>query len=69
MDAATQLVVAHGHRCLHALGQLLSFAVLYSVTLRGFDGAAWNASWFKALNYGALGLAFAWIVGARRSDP
>jgi hypothetical protein len=28
--------------------------VLYPITRQGFDGVAWNAPWFIALNYAAL---------------
>lgn len=43
--------------------------VLYPLTMRGFDGVAWNAPWFVALNYAALlGLyaALAWQRHRRR---
>ncbi len=33
--------------------------VLYPITMRGFDGVAWNTPWFMALNY--LGLAAVWL--------
>ena len=33
--------------------------VLYPITMRGFDGEAWNTPWFMALNY--LGLAAVWL--------
>lgn len=40
--------------------------VLYPITQRGFDGVAWNTSWFMALNYIALIFAWSWILLAAR---
>ena len=35
--------------------------VLYPITMRGFDGVAWNTPWFMALNYLALAVTWAWL--------
>ena len=35
--------------------------VLYPITMRGFDGVAWNTPWFMALNYVALTAAWLWL--------
>ena len=35
--------------------------VLYPITQRGFDGIAWNAPWFMALNYTALAVTAIWL--------
>lgn len=35
---------------------------LYPLTYRGFDGVAWNEPWLLWLNYGALGVFFAWAI-------
>jgi hypothetical protein len=40
--------------------------VLYPLTMWGFDGVAWNAPWFLAANYAALGAAGAWLFATRR---
>jgi hypothetical protein len=40
--------------------------VLYPFTERGFDGIAWNAPWFMALNYVVLALAGLWLLLTRR---
>lgn len=34
---------------------------LYPITREGFDGVAWNAPWFMALNYAALATAYLWL--------
>jgi hypothetical protein len=36
--------------------------VLYPFTYRGFDGVAWNAPWFMALNYVALATVSVWLA-------
>jgi hypothetical protein len=42
--------------------------VLYPFTYWGFDGVAWNAPWFMALNYGAIAAALVlWRVARRRA--
>ena len=43
--------------------------VLYPITMRAFDGVAWNTPWFIALNYVALGATYLWLVRTRQSDP
>ena len=40
--------------------------VLYPITLRGFDGVAWNTPWFIVVNYAALACAGTWLVWSRR---
>lgn len=35
--------------------------LLYPITREGFDGVAWNAPWFMALNYAALATAYLWL--------
>lgn len=35
--------------------------VLYPITMRGFDGVAWNTPWMLALNYLAITAAACWI--------
>jgi hypothetical protein len=40
--------------------------VLYPFTERGFDGIAWTAPWFMALNYGALTAVGLWLLAGRR---
>jgi hypothetical protein len=40
--------------------------VLYPITLRGFDGVAWNTPWFMVVNYVALAGVGAWLVWSRR---
>ena len=40
--------------------------VLYPITLRGFDGVAWNTPWFMVVNYVALACAGTWLVWSRR---
>ncbi len=35
--------------------------VLYPLTMRGFDGVAWNTPWFMALNYLALAAVWLWL--------
>jgi hypothetical protein len=42
--------------------------VLYPLTLRGFDGIAWNTPWFMALNYAALGVALMGVVRSRSTS-
>lgn len=39
--------------------------VLYPITLRGFDGLAWNTPWFLVANYVALA-ACAWVLFRQR---
>jgi hypothetical protein len=41
--------------------------VLYPITRQGFDGVAWNAPWFMALNYAALAAIYAWLFWTRRT--
>lgn len=36
--------------------------VFYPITMRGFDGIAWNEPWFMAANYAALGLMGLWLL-------
>ncbi len=36
--------------------------VLYPITQRGFDGVAWNTSWFMVANYIALGAVGLWLL-------
>lgn len=43
--------------------------VLYPITREGFDGVAWNAPWFMALNYAALAVTYLWLSWARRAKP
>ena len=44
--------------------------VLYPLTLRGFDGIAWNRPWFVVLNYACLAAAFSWLwIDQRRNRP
>ena len=43
-----------------------SSPVLYPLTMRGFDGIAWNAPWFMVLNYVSLVTAYAWFWMRRR---
>jgi hypothetical protein len=40
--------------------------VLYPLTMRGFDGLAWNRPWFQVANYAALALAGIWVTRRRR---
>jgi len=40
--------------------------VLYPITLRGFDGVAWNTPWFMVVNYMALALACTWLAWSQR---
>ncbi len=40
--------------------------VLYPITLRGFDGLAWNTPWFLVLNYVALCAVGGWLWASRR---
>lgn len=42
--------------------------VLYPITQRGFDGLAWNTTWFLALNYVALGVIAVWLFRSRLGD-
>ncbi|WP_199232308.1 hypothetical protein [Rubrivivax albus] len=39
--------------------------VLYPLTMRGFDGLAWNTPWFQAANYAALAVAGLWLWRTR----
>ena len=41
--------------------------VLYPFTREGFDGVAWNAPWFMALNYAALAATWLWLWRTRRA--
>ena len=41
--------------------------VFYPFSARAFDGIAWNAPWFMAANYFALGLVWLWIARSARS--
>lgn len=36
--------------------------VLWPITRQGFDGVAWNAPWFVALNYLALAATYSWLL-------
>jgi hypothetical protein len=40
--------------------------VLYPLTMRGFDGLAWNTPWFMVLNYGAIAIC-AFVLWRRRT--
>jgi hypothetical protein len=42
--------------------------VLYPLTMRGFDGIAWNTPWFMVLNYASLAAAYAWLWMRRHSS-
>jgi hypothetical protein len=42
--------------------------VFYPLTMRGFDGVAWNEPWFMALNYAALSACAIWLVASRRRN-
>lgn len=39
--------------------------VLYPISYRGFDGFAWTAPWFIAVNYLALAIVGAWLYHTR----
>ena len=39
--------------------------VLYPLSMKGFDGVAWNEPWFMAVNYAALALACGWLFISR----
>lgn len=43
--------------------------VLYPLTMRGFDGIAWNDSRFMLLNYTSLAVVFCLLLWRRRSEP
>ena len=43
--------------------------VLYPLTMRGFDGLAWNTPWFMALNYAALAATGLWLWRSRPGGP
>lgn len=46
--------------------------VLFPLTMRGFDGIAWNTPWFMGLNYLALTAIGAWLLLSgvvRRRSP
>lgn len=40
--------------------------VLYPLTMRGFDGLAWNTPWFMVLNYSAIAVC-AFVLWRRRT--
>ena len=42
--------------------------VLYPISLRGFDGIAWNTPWFMVLNYSVLGIVATWLFLSRRTS-
>jgi hypothetical protein len=42
--------------------------VLYPLTMRGFNGIAWNEPWCLVLNYVVLAALFAWIVWRRQGE-
>jgi hypothetical protein len=41
--------------------------VFYPITREGFDGVAWNAPWFMALNYAALAVVYVWLLRTGRT--
>ncbi len=41
--------------------------VRYPITLRGFDGLAWNTPWFMVVNYAALGVIGLWLGCSKKS--
>lgn len=40
--------------------------VFYPITERGFDGLAWNTSWFMMLNYAVMGVTGLWLWSSRK---